>query len=409
MNELVLQRPHESSPAIRYLLCAYTVLIPLFVVRITDDIAIGAVDILAPISAIILIASRKRSSMQIDEALAWMFLIWSLVSAVFAIAIGTFNVRSALVMRLVFIFMPFMLTMMAVDFSCRDLERLLNIFIWSGGASICIGIVLYSMGVSTSTTIQQNWYGGAAPTARAGGLAGNSGDFGHLAAAWTIICISFGLYFKKTQFAIMSILAIGLYASYISSSRAAILHIAIGIIMIAPIIFYKRKILNITIAAMIGLVAFILILNWAATDPNAFYVIKRFDIINASGESTFYQTGRFGNWQMFLDHSLDNLFFGVGFKNIMPVVGAPGDNAFLTILVESGLIAALCYLLFWVILVIKSFLVRDRILRIAMVAIILSEIAHMTTVDTYTMWSTSPFILMFIAAGLRVGASAARS
>lgn len=135
--------------------------------------------------------------------------------------------------------------------------------------------------------------------------------------------------------------------------------------------------------------------------------IRRLDILNITGESQFLRTIRYDNWNYLLQIWQNHPIIGTGYKNIEVVYGVYSDNAFLGIFIELGLFAGVAFIFFWINITAKmAYLAfKGSSWGIGALAIIISEISHAFTLDTYTLWYSMPLAMLFTAAIARVASN----
>lgn len=269
---------------------------------------------------------------------------------------------------------------------------------------VSIGVVLHTLGVQIRDNQQSAYIGaGFGTQLRAGGLLGNSGDFGHLASMCAVIGLATCLLNGWRRLAWVMV-ALGTLGVFMSTSRAGILHISFGLGVMSPLLL--RDMRRAAKWVLIGLpfLAVTLGLLTARLDARSTLLLRKLDFLDLSGTGEFYRTPRFENWADYLTEGFwRHPFVGSGYGQLLPQFARPGDNSFLTLLVELGLVGGLLWLIAWVALLIRALNAHSWVRWIA-VAVVLSEIVHMLTIDTHRMWATEPIALAFI--GLILGRSA---
>lgn len=380
------------------ILMAYVIGVPLVVIPGAG----GAGDMLAPLA---LVVCFKYMSSRLSWPLLFLYafltsaIISTLISFMMAeLPVGASRGTLLLVFRMAWIYLPLALVMQYRSLDEIQIFRLFRAFLWSGGAACVLGLTLHSLGIQMREEQQMNFYGGGiAATARAGGLLGNSGDFGHLASILASTALTFSILFGRLGKLAPLILCLALAGIYASSSRAAILHVLVLGVLILPILLLRRRLfqwLALTFSGMF-VVAYMTLPKLIA-DPRVYFVIRRFDFLNLTGDTLFYNSsGRTGNWERYIDSIGDNAILGVGYKMISEVFSAPGDNSFLSMFVETGVVSGSFYLMLWLALLwrgISCFSGRESWVA---AGYFLSEMAHMATVDTHGMWATTPLAVLF--------------
>lgn len=391
------------------LLLAYVALAPVLVFHVSGQ-PFGAVDLLAPLGILALL--RGPHTMQLQVVLFWTFLISLLAGSAYLLMSGQANVTDMDILRIIrvmCIFIPFLLVLQMQDFSRIFMLRLMRVFLWSGSIACLIAIVLLYLNIKVRDTQQMNWSDGDA-SLRAGGLLGNSSDVGHIAAILGTVAIGYRVLNPAYGRAYIFPLGIALYTAYVSSSRAAVLQLVVALFVLMPLLFRKRRIFMPFFA--LPFITGLIIVNWddikAALGTN--FMARRFDILNLTGDSTFFSVNsRLDSWNRSWELFGESPFVGVGYNGIYSETGRSGDNSFISILTEGGLIAGSAYVLLWISIVwaiLRSSEIRTRLVGLAMVS---AEIAQMLTVDTHRQPTTTAVVLALIACLMRVGAMEANT
>ncbi|MCA0945845.1 O-antigen ligase family protein [Salipiger pacificus] len=376
----------------------YVALIPLVVLP-TPAGKIGAVDLLLPFALISILTYRSRQ-ITIPETFLAFFGFFAFLATIFNIQLGVAPPSALMIVRVLAIFLPLVAVLGQTKFDDDDLWALTKVFLVSGGLALIIGIVMHHLGIQVRDDQQRNWYGnGLGQSLRAGGLLGNTGGFGHLASVWGVVCAGVLLLRGKFRFA-AAVLALALYATYISTSRAAFIHITVSLLFFLPIIFGGRRLISALVALpILGLGGF----YWALgvdLSPQAIFALRRLDVLNVTGETLFFKTARFDNWANYLGYIFEHPLLGIGFKNTENMIGTPGDNSFVTIALELGVICGILYAAFWIWLALR-FKRAEGARSLVGMAVVFGEIAHAMTLDTHTLWISTPAALLFIAALIR--------
>lgn len=386
---------------------------PFLALRVSDGFSFGLLDILA-IPMMLLVAARFKKTFRTQFGLAVAPVIFFVFASFFVNAIFVaFEPRDLAFFRMVFIFLPALLVV-SYKLDEEELYRYSRLFFWGGLVAIAIGIFLYLIGFQVRTDQQALWAGdGTGPKLRAGGILGNSSDFGHFASVWGSVCgLSALLMAKRNRFLICGIIFIlALYATWISSSRAALLHLLIAYGIAAPFLLRKDGWVGMWVSiCMVGVLLPFILSDFSLVLPaSVSHNLQRLDFLNLSGESQFFQTSRFLNWATLFGIFNDNWLLGIGYKNINGIYGIWGDNAFLTVFVEFGIFAGFSYVFLWVWLLVRAFskAMHSRLGKV-LFALCISEIFHALTVDTVTIWYSMPFALLFIGVYLKAAPSGGR-
>jgi O-antigen ligase len=387
----------------------YAALVPLVVIPLPIGQSIGAVDLLFPFGLFTVLAHvRSRTS---AAEVAFVIFVCASLSATVAFVFqdqypsGVGPLDLFLIVRMYAVYLPLMLVLTWPGLTVSIIRRLTYAFLISGLAACLIGIVLHHAGVQVRDAQQMNWYGrGIEATLRAGGLLGNSGDFGHVSAILGVVAITFVVVYLRKPWFGAGVFLIALYATYISSSRAAMLHLVVATVVMLPIIFGGRRILALLATVVLGVLAALLFLPSFVLSPQVEFTLRRLDILNLTGDSLFYSSdARLTTWDIIGDLLASHPWDGIGYGMMVPFVGRAGDNSFLSIVVETGILAGAAFVALWTVLVIMAVRSPAGPRRYVALAVIVSEIAHMLTIDTHRMWATAPVGLLFVGLAL-VGA-----
>lgn len=398
-----VQKDHTGT-----LLLLYAILGPLVIVPLPIGQSIGAADLLFPFA---LLAMATQPRIRIGPSGLWfsLFVIASLGSTVlfimrgaFPASVGAFDVL--LIIRVYAVYLPLLLAIGWKEIATSRIKNVVLGFYTSALIACGLGIALNWAGIQIRDSQQMNWYdNGAAATVRAGGLLGNSSDFGHLSAILGVVSLAFvGVYLKRPALASLGFL-VAVYATYISSSRAAMLHLVVALVILLPLLFKGKRLLGLIVFAVVGVVGLIILAPELAISPEMQFTLRRLDILNWSGDSLFFSSdARITTWDWIFELIQSHPWLGIGYGLMVPATGRAGDNSFLSLLVETGLMAGIAFCIFWISLVWSAATARVREGRWIAVAVVSSEIAHMLTVDTHRMWATAPVALLMIGLAIRV-------
>jgi hypothetical protein len=382
---------------------AFVLLSPLVVARLSDSLSVGLIDaawiVLVPFM-------MTRPTLAFSNWPAF----WSLsfLAMVFATAGVNFTlhgggVRDLAVLRIGFIMVP-LLYALSLPPDVARVERLTKVFILSGGAAILIGVALHLAGVQVRTEQQMLWIGnGTGPTTRAGGILGNSSDYGLFASTWGSICglLVLALWPRRRWFWFLAISGLATYAVWISASRAGLVHLAIAWAIGLPFLMKSHNwVFGIFAAIITAPVALLLLPGASLVLPESVaFTLRRLDFLNLSGDTSFYQSVRLVNWAILGGVGIDNWPIGIGYRGIAENYGSQGifgDNAFLTVFVEFGLFTLICYVGLWLTFILAGIRnVRRSTFGAVLAAVILSELFHALTLDTFTVWYSMPFTWFF--------------
>lgn len=371
---------------------------PVLVYRFSDSGSVGFIDLAAPI-ALILYSISNKPQPNILYRLYTLYLGSAILSSILSIVTFTsISVSDFTFIRLLFIGVPLIIVLGARGVDREYLDRCLTCFMFGGAIAIIISLGLYIFAVEIRDGQQRIWVDGQSYL-RAGGLLGNTGDFGHLCATWglaALYTISLSAKKSKMRFLLtLSVILLAVYSAYVSSSRAAIIHLIVGYIIVLPIyVKPKRLFLYIPSLAVMAVVSFYGV-SELVFDPQFEKTLSRFDIFNLSGGSSFWQTARFSYWSEISSIINENIMIGVGYKNLYDVYGVYSDNSFIGVLVELGAIPFVLYLCFWLYLLFFSIMMYKvrSVESVFLFSMVATEILHALTLDTYSNWYSSPFSL----------------
>lgn len=384
---------------------AFVILTPLAVARLSDSFSLGFTDVAWLLFLPLLVQRFQMAFNNAPAVFSGLFLAALLLSSAINFAQNGGGVRDLAILRVFFIMVPFLYAL-TLQPNLGRLYRLSRLFIIFGGTAIGIGILLHIFGIQIKSNQQMLWFGdGAGPRTRAGGILGNSSDYGLFASSWGSICglLALALFPRRRWIWFLVIAAVSTYAVWISASRSGLLHLAIAWGIGVPFLMRRH---NWAVGALVALMALPLALltipGVTLFMPESIaFTLRRLDFLNLSGDTTFYQTIRLVNWGYLFGIGLENWTNGIGYKAIARNYGDQGiygDNAFLTIFVEFGIFTVLFYIAFWVSLLwsgLKHF--RASAFGVILTAVVASEMFHSFTLDTFTVWYSMPLMWFFVA------------
>lgn len=395
------------------LLFTYALLGPLVIVPLPIGQSIGAADLLFPF-ALLVIATQPRIKTSAMGLWFGLFIAASILSTVLFVMRGGFpgNVGefdTFLIIRVYALYFPLILALGWKQVTLARIKKIILGFYFSALVACGIGVLMFWAGIKVRDAQQMNWYdNGAAATLRAGGLLGNSGDFGHLSAVLGVVSVAFvGIYLKRHWLALIGV-GVATYATYISSSRAAMLHLVVALLLLTPLLLDPllrkgHRLLTLIVVGIVGLVGFAVVVPEIALSPEVQFTLRRLDILNWTGDSLFFASAsRLITWDWIFQLFQSSPWLGIGYGLMVPITGRAGDNSFLSLLVETGLLSGIAFIAFWASLVWAAATARSRQGRLIAVAVVVSEIAHMLTVDTHRMWATAPVALLMVGLAIRL-------
>jgi hypothetical protein len=402
----------EAPPP--WLLLGYAALVPLVIIPLPIGESIGAADLLFPIGVLALAgrwSSIPRESRLLRTPLAWFaaFAALSALSTVVTLLLGGSLVLDSsspfLVVRMYALYLPLALLATQPRLSMERSLTLLRVVLISMTTAVAVGLVLQALGVQLRDQQQRIW-GEAGSQLRAGGLLGNSGDFGHLAALLGAGALTFGVVILRRPLLAGALALLGGYAVYAASSRAGFVHLGIVLVMMLPVYLRGRPVLAaVTTVVLATFTALLALWSLDIASESVGATLRRFDIFDLTGQSQFSASARWDTWGSLLALVSQHPWAGVGYGGTIGALGGrPGDNAMLTVLSDLGVPAGIAFIGLWLALLVAAFRVPDRVYRSVAIALVISEIAHMMTVDTHRMWTTTPISVLLIGLALRMGA-----
>jgi len=311
--------------------------------------------------------------------------------------------------RLVAIAAPLYLPL-GLAVSGRQAQRAVKAFLWGGLLAIAIGLVLFWLQIPIREESQKLWLGNDhAAILRASGLVADTAAFGHLVAVWAIVSLGY-LWIENVPRRLGWSLVVGalvLYAVVVSSSRGALIDILGALFTLCILKKPGRRIqkkhavlgLLVGLAAAVGFAGLVFASNLQAPTGEIQGSLSRFLGGNSPSINTF-SSGRLENWSSYLSECADYLLCGTGYKTATAVLpGRFPDNALLGIVVEVG-IPGLLFMLFFLGSVFWG-LWRQRRSGNAYANLVLAvwvgQIIHAMTADTFTLFSTMPFVYLLTA------------
>jgi O-antigen ligase len=393
------------------LVVAYGALVPVIIVPVGGE-SFSLCEPLLLLTAVALFFARPLAPPRVQHIAMALYLTATLIS-LWQIGDSELLVGSAKRwVRLVAIAAPLYLPL-GLDVSRRQAQRAIKAFLWGGLLAIAIGLVLYWFQIPIREESQKLWLGnGHAAILRASGLVADTAAFGHLVAVWAIVSLG-SLWNENNPRRLRWSFVAGalvLYVVVVSSSRGALIDILGGLFTLCvlnrPRLRVRRS--RAALGLLIGLAAAVgcLLIAANAQTPSGELQgsLSRFFGGN-SGSVNNFSSGRLESWSSYLSECANYLLCGTGYKTATSVLpGRFPDNALLGILVEVGIPGLACMLFFlgsilwglW-----RQHRAGNAYAKLVL-ALWIGQIVHAMTADTFTLFSTMPFVYLLTAIVLQM-------
>lgn len=372
-----------------------------FVYIPVGEVAISFVDLLTPIIFLGLMVASNRI---LSSYFVFYFLFVVLMFFLTSVAAEYPSLGKALLaLRLLFIASPMALIIGLPSGYSDFVQRVIMLSFWSLLLACSLGVIMYTLDIQVNDKTQRLWLGnGLGSQFRAGGIVGNSGDFGQTAGLLLSLAL---VQWKQGKIGLkLWILAslIAFYSIVGASSRSALLFVLV-FFAIYFLVGAKRRPLTVVVAIIFVFLSTIMIFNLelqfvsAAVQRN----FLRLDIFNFSGQTQFLVTGRLDAWQLVLQSTDDIRFAGLGYKASLNHFGVFIDNIFLLILFEGGPIVFIIFLLFWAGLgfnLLRILIEKRSTIGWAALAFFASFLLRNLTGGAISNWSTAPTFFLLTAA-----------
>ncbi|MEM7338954.1 MAG: O-antigen ligase family protein [Actinomycetota bacterium] len=292
----------------------------------------------------------------------------------------------------------------------RDIERILVYAALTSTAAVALGVGMHLLGITVATP-QRLWQTGEGSVARAGGLTGNSGSFGALTGlSFVIVQIVFSgrratslpRWLRPANIVVCSL------AILFSSSRGGLV-----LVVVASVVWMAlqgRRAVTRVAAGGGALLAGLMIVDVESAFVNR--SLQRLDLLNLGGDSTFTASSRSVVFRQALDDFAGSQpLIGVGYKQYADTFGRLLDNAYLLSLLETGLIGAALFGLFWVHVLREANWASKRAITYgfpaAALPLLVGFMARMMTGGTNASWYVAP--TFYLVLGLLIRQVALRS
>lgn len=269
-----------------------------------------------------------------------------------------------------------------------SIDFLLNCLVVFSALGAMISIILFILNIQTD--IKTVALGGNV-ISRLGGVFGEANSYGQFNAMIALLIIVIILEKRKKHLPILLIwlsLFLVLIATVLTFSRAAILYFVTGFLIIS---IYKFTLNNVMKFFFPIIIAFI----GLSTTEYFQSTIERMRNVITFDAQTFnqYSGGRLNIWQNAIEE-IENKFIGMGYNNEKVI-----DNNYITIFYENGLIGLLAFLIFLISIIYISIKIEQSTLKIFLVAALVSLLAQMLVLDTFTFWRSITILFILIGVG----------
>lgn len=399
-----------SIPWYIYLVVAFGFLIPVFAVNLPGIGGMGAADMLMPVSGFVILALPRRNKIQLSHIALVGFALAALVSLM-----QIHETKPAIDclirwIRLFGIFAPFYFGLFIPN-NDRVTSSAIRAWIIGGFSAILIGIVLHVFQIEVREGQQRLWMNGGSML-RAGGLIGNSGAFGHMTSTWAVATATYLLAVSKNPWRFVGVgvaILCTLYVIYISSSRAALMHLFAAFAVFAMLFRLPRKAKAwIPLGVLFGILSFALLICLTQFDvggsssggkPSALETnLARF-IPGFGGASVDeFTSNRAGNWPQYIEMMNEKAITGWGYKMGVRIHEESPDNSYLSVMLETGAFGFVCMSLF-VVAVIYHLVQRYRAFdnfALVLLPMCAGQLVNCMTSDIYTFWITMPVVFMLL-------------
>ena len=200
-----------------------------------------------------------------------------------------------------------------------------------------------------------------------------------------------------------------LAALLLSFSRASVIALGVGLLALAVIQADHRRLIQATVYLAVAVVCAFAVLSWVAPDLVQFLGVRSVASIDlASSGNARVLSGRLETWRVLTGFLMDNpqyAIFGVGYKTLpySDFVGriTVADNAYLSALVETGLIGLTALLLLHVAILRMAWKARASLYGTWIFSFWTAEIVQMLTGDLLTYWRVLPLYFWALAVAVR--------
>ncbi len=406
-----------SVPWYLYLIIAYGFLIPVIAMNLPGVGGLGAADLLMPIGAAVLIAIPRCGKIQTPHIALALFCLAALISLCQIQQLKPAIDCTIRWIRLFGIFIPFYFCLF-VPVTNKVINCAIISWIVGGLVAILIGILLHIFQIEVRAGQQRLWMDGGSML-RAGGLIGNSGAFGHMAATWSVITATFFIAVSRHRFRFVisaAAITIFFYVMVIASSRASLLHLVAAGIPFLILYRIPKKIHHwITLGTVYGVLGLVLLACVAQCMPQSSAGkssnvvetnLKRFIPGYGGGSASEFTSNRADNWPEYIAMMNEKALTGWGYKMGVRLHEESPDNSYISVMLETGALGFLCMSMF-VLTVLYQLVCRYYAAdpyTLIMIPVCCGQLANCFTSDIYTFWITQPVVFMLLGLVIQRGA-----
>lgn len=399
---LVLRQP------VLLLALGYALLTFPLIVTITGSLRVGFSDFAIPLA--MLIPFMRKGRQPVASYFYCFYLATPFISLLFSVLTGKpRSLDEALyILRSYAIFFPFLLVFYIPNFNGEKARKIVLYAVYGTTIGVLAGAALYAFGIQVREDTQRIWLGNGQVLYRAGGLAGNSGSFGMQLSVWATLLFLIAPHFRIRVPPLYKLFALAVlaYGFYGSSSRGGLL-MFLGAVFVYYLLIVVRRpgrfVLIPVILASMAIVMIVALENLGIFDRAVSSAISRIDIFNITGQSRFFQTVRFENWQELPDMLGEAIWLGYGFKQFADNSGFLIDNAYLLAIFETGICGFVFFMLFWLSIgqsAVKLSLTRNVKARLLLV-LQFEFMLRMVSGGSNSSWSVAPVVFLLLAVLLR--------
>ncbi len=393
-----------------YLVVSFGALVPIFAINLPGIGGMGAADLLMPVSALVILALPRQNGIQLSHIALLGFAFAALISLLQIEETKPAIDCSIRWFRLFGIIAPFYFGLF-IPVTNRVAHAALKAWIFGGFIAILIGIVLHIFQIEVRAGQQRLWMDGGS-ILRAGGLIGNSGAFGHMTSTWAVATITYLLVAAKHRWRFVCAgfaFICTLYVIYISSSRAAMLHLFAASLTFIILVRLPKAVKSwVPLAAVFGGLTIGILLctsifmqggsssngEPSALESNLARFIPGFG--GASVEE--FTSNRAGNWPQYIEMMNEKAVTGWGYKMGVRIHEESPDNSYLSVMLETGAFGFVCMALFVggvLYHLFRGYISNDNF-AIILLAMCVGQLINCMTSDIYTFWITMPVVFMLL-------------